>query len=621
MHDVFISYKSEEYDDALWIRETLEENGFSCWMAPKNIPGGSSYAEEIPTAIQGCKVFVLVLSTRAQVSRWVKRELDTALNAGKIVLPFMLERFELNRDMNFYLGIVQRYDASENRMDAMEKMLRELRALIGITEELEKRAKENAQEEDGQPSLPPNPEKARKMQELLDRCEAGVVPTPNSMFELGSAYEMGDGLPRSMEKAMYWYESAANHLHTDAQYRLALCYLAGERKSKGVQRLAQAALLGHVEAMYRLGMCYLDGIGVNESEEQAIEQLSRAGECGHQRAAFRLGQLYENKLRDVFGWSAMTEKKEDHQKCAINWYRRAAENEDPESYFRLGRLLKKARERDEAMNMFRQAAEQGHALAQMEMAQLFFEGNKPEKAVSWLDKAAARGLPDAQYRLSCCYRDGEGVVANVDIAFHWLKQAAEGGYGNAQYDLALQLFAAKEDSEAALRFLNMAAMKGYQEAVCALAICQYYGSGVAKDPFGAMERLRNNREHQESQYLWAVWTLKAGMQDWYYAAVSALEKLCNADRYVPAMTVLAKVNEKEGRITEAIHWYGAAAIVGEFEAVEAFHALRKVHRLRWFFSFYLRKSLREKRDEFYFREPRVFDPVLKQWWQLCKRVL
>ena len=32
--NVFISYKAEEFDEANWVKKTLETNGISCWMAP-----------------------------------------------------------------------------------------------------------------------------------------------------------------------------------------------------------------------------------------------------------------------------------------------------------------------------------------------------------------------------------------------------------------------------------------------------------------------------------------------------------------------------------------------------------------------------------------------------------
>ena len=130
MKDVFISYKNEEFDEANWVKTTLETNGISCWMAPMCIPGGSSYAVEIPVAIRNCKVFVLILSKRSQDSKWVPRELDQAINAGKTVLPFMLEDCPLKDDFNFYLTNVQRYAAYESKTKAIEKMLNEIKAIL-----------------------------------------------------------------------------------------------------------------------------------------------------------------------------------------------------------------------------------------------------------------------------------------------------------------------------------------------------------------------------------------------------------------------------------------------------------------------------------------------------------
>ena len=129
--DVFISYKAEEIEEASWVKSVLESNGISCWMAPLCIPGGSSYAVEIPQAIRQAKVFVLILSSKAQSSQWVSREVDLAINEGKIVLPFMLENCALKDDFNFYLTNVQRYAAYENKLAAAEKMINEIKALVG----------------------------------------------------------------------------------------------------------------------------------------------------------------------------------------------------------------------------------------------------------------------------------------------------------------------------------------------------------------------------------------------------------------------------------------------------------------------------------------------------------
>ena len=132
--DIFISYKSEDFAQAQWLCSVLETNGLSCWMAPTSIPGGSNYAREIPQAIDNCKIFVLALTEQCQDSIWVPKELDRAINAGKIIMPFMLENCALTDDFNFYLSNVQRYEAYQNKAAAMERMLRDIHALLGAQE-------------------------------------------------------------------------------------------------------------------------------------------------------------------------------------------------------------------------------------------------------------------------------------------------------------------------------------------------------------------------------------------------------------------------------------------------------------------------------------------------------
>lgn len=129
--DVFISYKSEEFKEAETVKSILEANGISCWMAPMSIKGGSSYAVEIPEAIQECDAFVLILSEVCQTSRWVPREINQAINEGKTILPFMLEECSLKKDFSFYLTNVQCYKAYEDRVAALEMMIGDIRAILG----------------------------------------------------------------------------------------------------------------------------------------------------------------------------------------------------------------------------------------------------------------------------------------------------------------------------------------------------------------------------------------------------------------------------------------------------------------------------------------------------------
>ena len=135
MHDVFISYSTMDLGPAEKIRDVLEQNRIPCWMAPRDIPSGSNYAKEIPVAIRACKVFLLILSANAQKSNWVVKELDNAVNAGKIIVPLMLEDCPLNDEFNFLLTGAQRYTSYRRSEETLKMLIRQIQAITGIEPE------------------------------------------------------------------------------------------------------------------------------------------------------------------------------------------------------------------------------------------------------------------------------------------------------------------------------------------------------------------------------------------------------------------------------------------------------------------------------------------------------
>lgn len=123
MRDAFISYSTIDSADAYSVRNFLQRNGCTCWMAPDDIAAGSDYAEAIPRAITDCRTFVLIFSPDAQNSTWVRKEVDKALDKGKTVIPFMLRNFKLNDTFDFLLGNAQWCYAYSDRDAALKKLL------------------------------------------------------------------------------------------------------------------------------------------------------------------------------------------------------------------------------------------------------------------------------------------------------------------------------------------------------------------------------------------------------------------------------------------------------------------------------------------------------------------
>jgi hypothetical protein len=102
--EVFISHSSSDKQMADTICEFLEAKGISCWLAPRNILPGEEWGDSILRGIQGCKIMVLIFSKAANDSGPVRSEVDRAVNARKVLIPFRIENVAPTGAMEFHIG-------------------------------------------------------------------------------------------------------------------------------------------------------------------------------------------------------------------------------------------------------------------------------------------------------------------------------------------------------------------------------------------------------------------------------------------------------------------------------------------------------------------------------------
>jgi adenylate cyclase len=110
-HDVFLSYAAADKAIALEVVKGLEDHGIRCWIAPRDIPAGSEYGEQIIEAVKGSRMFVVVFSTSANTSPHVRREVERAVSAEKTIVPFRIENVEPTGAMEYALGNTHWLDA------------------------------------------------------------------------------------------------------------------------------------------------------------------------------------------------------------------------------------------------------------------------------------------------------------------------------------------------------------------------------------------------------------------------------------------------------------------------------------------------------------------------------
>jgi formylglycine-generating enzyme required for sulfatase activity len=98
-HDVFISYATDKGEShtsrdrqaADKVYAALENEGIRCWAAHQDILAGDDWLESIIAAVEKSKVLVLVFSSNANQSQWVKDEIKMALDEKIKIIPFRID--------------------------------------------------------------------------------------------------------------------------------------------------------------------------------------------------------------------------------------------------------------------------------------------------------------------------------------------------------------------------------------------------------------------------------------------------------------------------------------------------------------------------------------------------
>lgn len=129
--DVFISYASQDFQEADAIRANLERDGRGCWIAPRDINiGGLPYTEAIPRAIEKARVVVVIVSRAASLSVHIPRELDLALAHRKPIVPLRLESAVPEGQLQYLLRTCQWLDLfGRDRNEAMSELSHRFQAM------------------------------------------------------------------------------------------------------------------------------------------------------------------------------------------------------------------------------------------------------------------------------------------------------------------------------------------------------------------------------------------------------------------------------------------------------------------------------------------------------------
>lgn len=360
--DVFISYATIDKRPRE-ICKILEDNGISCWIAPRNIKQGIPYAREIIAGISKCTYFLVFITENSIKSEDVLNEIDNAKRRDKIIVPIFLQDIPLTKDFAYYLNRnqwINLYDISE---DDIDKTLSRFNDIIN--------------------------------------------------FEKGSNYEI---LSTERLKEL----TAQNN--NSASFALAERYYNGsfdteENKFLSAKYYRISAKNGNIESMFRLGKMYYDGIGVLQDFFNASNWFEQAALLGHPRAQYELAHFYSSGLGGIT---------KDLEKAKL-YYQAAADQGIRDAQNDIAVIYDNERQFDLAIRYYKLAAEAGHAMSQFALYYIFTynrDYKNLDLALQYLKLAAEQDYVDAQYELGISYLKGFHGNMNITEGISLLTIAA-----------------------------------------------------------------------------------------------------------------------------------------------------------------------------------------------------
>lgn len=213
-------------------------------------------------------------------------------------------------------------------------------------------------------------------------------------------------------------------------YKRALVKFNSKDYKSAISLFRQAYSLGdNVLSPMRIGESYVRGLGVDQNESEGIKWIQIAAENNNPEAQFRLGRYY-NHIGD--------------DSNAFDWFVKAAQNGDENGKYWLGQAYLDGKgtiqDSKKALRWTLSSAQGGNPGAQWEMARAYFEGHthpfdfdcNAEEFIRWTQLAADNGLPVAQFYMGMIYLDGfNGTPVDKQIAKKWLQKASDQGWEEA----------------------------------------------------------------------------------------------------------------------------------------------------------------------------------------------
>jgi hypothetical protein len=415
---IFISFASADRIVAETVCRAVENRGFTCWIATRDIHPGENFQESIVHAIHAAKVMVFVFTDNSNNSHEVKKEVALASRQNLLVIPMRVEDVTPSAAFDYELSTRQWIDAYDDWESAIHRLVQHLTEVVGPP--FSPAAFADALPQDvtaGANNAGPEPATV---------APAHETTAPRALSQPGTSEAPGEAkLPQQPETAL------ANR-SVPASRRLATSWLI-PLGGAGVLAVASIAVWFGVFAGKSSSPSPVTNVAPATTSPAVIAQTATPQPAPPPRAT-----VADTLLR---GNAAL-----EHQDYAeaMRLYRPPADQGNPAAQNNVGWLYQNGwgvpQDYAEAVRWYLKAADRGNAAAQTSLGWLYQNGwgikQDYAEAMRWYRMAADQGNAAAQTKIGGLYSDGLGVPRDQGQAQAWMQKAAAGGSDGAKKWLA-----------------------------------------------------------------------------------------------------------------------------------------------------------------------------------------
>jgi hypothetical protein len=122
--EIFISYSRRDQEFVTRLASDLNSQVAFVWFDRSTIQAGQKWHDEIMDGIRECKAFILVLSPDAMESRYVREEVNKALELGKPIFPILYRPAKWSGEFESLVKDIQTLDLrSGSYTDNFQKLV------------------------------------------------------------------------------------------------------------------------------------------------------------------------------------------------------------------------------------------------------------------------------------------------------------------------------------------------------------------------------------------------------------------------------------------------------------------------------------------------------------------